>query len=417
MESEIAAASAAGITAFLFDFYLPASVIVADPDPKHSALQAGLEAFLLASNNYLMKFWVNVIIDNRFGLSYPSTDSWKYLDDFANYIANLMTHPQYHRINGLLPIGQFGVGGGAAGPTMTLAQWRQFLAPMGGQRAVYAIQTGGISAAVATYGLQGFFRYGIQNLSAGLGQQPWTVSQTLDENVSNSPPAGAFRVEQMTPANDSRALQTVVTSQTWIDQPTQIQLIQDIANGLKNRAHQYITFWNESAEEGLAFYPTLQEGNRYLDAMYDARHGTLRSTYTYKINAVNCDSTIVETSGVWSYVGPIPTGVDGAHDRDQLISSTAGSYKKLIHPRLTACSIFADTGPDCGILEVYKDDVLDQTIDCYATSTTISANVATVTFPGPLLNHTVKVLVTGTKRAESSSVQIKLDYFLPTYTP
>lgn len=418
MEAEIAAASAAGITAFCFDFYLPASVIEPDdPDPKHSALQAGLEAFLVASNNDLMKFWVNVIIDERFGLSYPASNNWKYLDALASYVANLMTNPRYHRINGLPALGMFGVGGGAAGPTISAAQWTQFLAPMGGKRAVYAVQTGNVSSAIATYDLQGFFAYGIQNLTPNQGQQPWTVMQGLDDNNTLSPPTGAFRVAQVTPANDGRALDTTTSSRTWIDQPTQVQLIQHLSNALRSRAHQLITLWNESAEEGLAFHPTTQEGTRYLDAMTDARTGRLRSSYTYKINAANSDAAIVESSGTWTYAGPLPTGVSGAHDADQVVSSETNAYKKLIHIRMTACDVYAETGPDCGVTEIYKDDVLDQTIDCYAASQTTSTRIATVTFSGPLVGHTVKALVKGTKNGSSSSVQIKLDYFKPTYTP
>jgi hypothetical protein len=83
----------------------------------------------------------------------------------------------------------------------------------------------------------------------------------------------------------------------------------------------------------------------------------------------------------------------------------------LQHDRLKSCNVYAETGPDCGTLEVYTDDEDEPTatVDCYAATQTTSALVAAVTFSGPLSAHTIKARV--------ASGTIKLDYFEPTYVP
>src|SRR5689334_15760337 len=80
---ENAIASAAGITAWMWDFYTPSAVVhAADPQGYSEALNLGLESFLVSPNAHLMNFCVNVLADDRFGLFYPSTTRGKYLVDF-----------------------------------------------------------------------------------------------------------------------------------------------------------------------------------------------------------------------------------------------------------------------------------------------------------------------------------------------
>lgn len=418
MEAENAAASDAKITAWAFDFYLPAAITHAsDPDEKHEFLNAPLEAFLVSSNKSSMKFWVTMIGDSRFGMTYPAGDPFKYFTAFSNYVANLMADPQYLKIDGKPVIGLFGIGGGAAGPTITVTDWQNFLAPMGGQAGVFAIEMTGTDSRAVTYGMQASFKYGVQNLPGGLGHQPFSLSMAQDM-ARWTPAAGLLKIAQITPANDGRALDTVVTTRTFVDQPSQPQWLEFLVNGLGLSGSKHaMTFWNESAEEGAAVHPTAQEGSRFLKGIKWARTGQYDSTCTYPVNAYNADTEIVASSGTWTYVGPLPTGVVGAHDRDQVISANVGDYKELIHARLIACDVYAETGPDCGIVEIYKDGVLDQTIDCYTAGQATSVKIATVTFTGPVTDHRVKALVKGTKNGASSSVQIKLDYFNPTFVP
>lgn len=419
IELENAMAAEAGIAAWAWDFYLPEAVVGAeDPEPKYHALMRGLEAFVESSNKSLMKFWVSVITDDHYGLSYPPTDQWKYLDDFADYINTLMQDPQYLRIQGKPVIGLFSLAPGGHGPNMDLTRWQQFLTPMGGQSRVFAGEMSGNVAQGQALGLQWLFTYGVQQLQGGQGHQPWTVTQTSDESSFGASVPGFFRVSRINAGLDRRASRDVdVPTDTWMDEPTQPQIYSHFAKGLGAPGTALaITFWNELAEEGAWCAPTAQEGTRYIDAIKWARRHVLPSSYSYPINLHNIDAAIVETSGAWSYVSPY-TGVPGAHDSDQVVSSETGAYKKLAHVRMTACDVYAETGPDCGIAEIYKDDVLDQTIDCYAASQTTSAKIATVTFGGAPADHTVKVLVKGTKNAASSSVQIKLDYAKPTYVP
>lgn len=407
----------AGITAWAFDFYLPAEITHAeDPDEKHEWLQCGLEAFLQTANNSLMKFWVTVITDNQYGLSYPSTNEWKYLDAFADYVAALMQHPQYLRVRGRPVIGLFGLSPTGHGPDMDLTRWQQFLTPLGGQAGVYAIEMDGNVSKGQELSMNALYPYGVQSLPASQGHKPWTLLADVERAAFGGAVPGFDPISRLTPCADSRGLATSVDARTFEDQPTMPQWYEHVRDGMRVAgARMGMTFWNELAEEGPACVPTLQEGTRYLDGIRWAARFRRDDTYTYPINAYNADPAIVENSGTWTYVGPLPTGVAGCHDRDQVISANTGDYKKLIHVRLLEVDVYAETGPDCGIAEIYKNDVLDQTIDCYATSQTTSAKIATVTFSGA--DGTVKVLVKGTKHASSSSVQIKLDYFDLTYVP
>jgi hypothetical protein len=176
-----------------------------------------------------------------------------------------------------------------------------------------------------------------------------------------------------------------------------------------------IAAYNEIAEAGAGVVPTVQEGTRYLDVIEWTKHpGNAPSSYSFNWSAnwLSCGS-----SGTWAEYFPDPSGVQGAHDGDQLISSEAGAARWITIERAISCDIYAETGPDCGILEVFKDGNLDQVIDCYAPARSVSVPVATVSFSGTPTLRTVRVRVTGSKRAESSSAQIKLDKFRPTIAP
>jgi len=415
LESENAAANDAGISAWAFDFYLPSSIVEpADPDQKHEYLQAGLEAYLATSNKSLMKFWVTGIVDYRFGLTYPTTDPFKYFDAFATYIANLMTDPQWLTIDGLKVLGIFG----GSGPQLDVTRYAQLTAPMGGPSAVYLIQMDGNTSKASELGAKALFKYGIGLLPLNQGHKPYSLSSNAD--IANwTPSSGRQQIVQFTPTNDSRALHTTVDSTTWVDLPTQNQFYSLVnAALLTGGSKAAITIWNELAEESICLSPTAEENGRLLQAVKWARKPQSKpTTFTYKVNFNNADTSIVQVNGAGTYVGPIPTGVNGCHERDQLILSTTGHYRQLTLERMTACNVWVEKGPDCGILEVYKDGVLDQTIDCYASVQSISVNVATVTFSGAPATHTVKVVVKGTKNILSSSVQIKGDFFEPTYVP
>lgn len=419
VEAENVQASDAGATAWAWDFYLPAEVThAADPDEWHEWLQAGLEAYLQTSNKSLMKFWVTVLTDDHYGLSYPATDQWKYLDDFAAYVANLMQDPQYLRWRGRPVIGLFSRSATGHGPNMDLAHWQQFLAPMGGQSAVWAIEMDGNISSAQDLTEQAIFTYGVQNLGSSLGHKAWSYIGNIDSGFYGSAVPTFFPISPANTYIDARPFDNAVTARTFTDAPTQPEMYQHFrdaqgAFGAAGHTQMILSFWNELAEEATALSPSTQEGTRFLDAAKWARKHILPATYTYEMNLYSLGMTNV---GTWTYVDPWSDLAIGAHDRDEIHSSTTGDSKALTHVNMTECGLYASTGPDRGILDVEVDDVDVADVDLYTASPAVHQLVWTA---GALANatHKCEFIVKGTKNASSSSVKVQLDSVQITYSP
>lgn len=419
LEAENAAASAVGIDAWAFDTYTPYAITgVTDPNPKFEALMNGHEAYLASSNKSLIKFWLTLIVDNRFGISYPPSAEYKYVDNGAwtNWLASMVADPQYLRINGAPCVGLYTGGPGAA---LSLARWQALLAPIGGQSGVFAISMNGNASDVTTYSLQAGFTYGINNLPNSSGHVAYSVLAAKDAAQWPAPLAGTQRTPQLTPSADRRALDgTPIPLDTFADMPTVPEWYSQWQLALAQTNNRTcITFWNELAEEGAACVPTAQEGTRFLDPISWAksRGDTKPGSYTYPINAyslVNTADVAMANNGTWTYVTPY-TYVANAHDRDELISTALGDYKQLTHVRMTACSVYWMKGPDRGIAEIFLDGVSQGTFDQYAAS--VSIGHADLTMASG--THAVKIVDTNTKNASSSSTRIGVDYFNVTYVP
>lgn len=418
MASENTTASNAGITAWAFDMYTPAAIIEpADPDPKHEALQAGLEGYLASANKSLMKFWVTVIIDDNFGASYPATNPYKYFTattpSFSSYVANLTTDPQYLKIDNRPVIGLYT---GGSGPALTLAQWQAFLAPMGGQSGVWVIQMSCSSTDAATFSTQAEFCYGVQNMVGTSGHQAWSVLDTRDRNMwASSLTGGLSRISQLTPDTDPRPLDTSVTTRSWTDQPTEPTWYQHVIDGMSvSNTRMGITIWDELSEEGPGVAPTIQEGSRYLDAIKWARGvSPVPSTYTYEWDLMSLAATTV---GTWTYVDPYGGLAVGAHDGDEVSDATTSDSKAVTHPSLIGCGLYARTGPDEGIVEAQVDGVHIANVDLFSASTVHHVNVWNSAALSDA-THTCKWIVTGTKNASSTGVTVVLDSAKITYNP
>lgn len=418
MVADNTAASAAGVTAWAFDMYTPASVVEPnDPDPKHEALMAGLDGYLASSNKSSMKFWMTVIVDDRYGLSYPATNHWKYLigtPSFSSYVCNLFNDAQYLRIDGKPVIGLFSSGG--SGPALTLTQWDSFLSCVTDHTGAFVVQMSCSSTDATTFHTNAQFCYGIQNTTGGQGHKLWSVLETADKNQWASSLSGGFvRITQLSNNVDPRALDSAPGSTTWMDQPTQPQWFQHIIDGLSiGNSRMAITFWDELSEEGHGISPTVGESTRYLDAVKWARVGPVPSTYSYE---VSLHSLLVTTIGTgWTYVDPWSGNAIGAHEGDEDTSATTNDSKELSHPSMTGCGLYARTGPDQGIVETFVDGVSQGTTDLYSASTIHHVNVWN---SGALSDqtHACKFRVTGTKNASSSAVTVTVDSMKITYNP
>lgn len=365
-----------------------------------------------------MKFWVTVIVDDRYGISYPSTDHWKYLTattpSFSSYVDNLTDDPQYLRIDGKPVIGLFSSGG--SGPAMSLAQWDAFLAPMGGRSGVFAIQMSCSDADATTFSANAKFCYGVQNVLPSTGQNAWTSLQTLDQAKWASSLTGGFvRIAQINAVQDPRALDTSLVAGTrFSDQPTEPQWFSHVIAGLSvNNARTAIIFWNELAEEGPGVIPTVGESTRYLDAIKWARIGPVPTTYTYELNL---HSLYVTGTGFTTYQSPFSGNAGGAHENDEIESATTGHIRTVSHPSMTGCGLYARTGPDEGIVKAVVDGIDTADVDLYSASLTHHVNVWNSSALSDA-THTCGWRVTGTKNASSSGVKAVLDSAKITYNP
>jgi hypothetical protein len=361
-----------------------------------------------------MKFWVTVLADDRWGIAYPVSNPWKYLDAFASYVANLTTDPQYLRINGKPVIGLFSSSGGNV--TMTLSQWQQFLAPMGGQSAVWVIQMSGNTSDFTTFGCQARFKYGIQNLVAGQSHQAWTYSRDKDLIYwTQALLSGESRISQITATNDGRALDSAVTTRTFVDNPTQPELFTHFRNGLGLVGTKHaITFWDEFIEEGAGVSPTVQDGSRMLDVIRRVRSGDLPTSETEEINLYSLG--ITSNGAGWSYISPFNALSASSHDHDYVTSKTTGDYKEVTRPASTRFVLRARKFTDAGIATIKLDGVDVADVDLYdvATPQHVAVWDSGVLTEG---SHTVRVTVKGTKNASSSDFWVYLDSLEVTYNP
>lgn len=203
---------------------------------------------------------------------------------------------------------------------------------------------------------------------------------------------------------------------TWVDQPTQPELQQFVADAFgTNTSPQsfWIYAWNETAEGGPGIVQTAQEGTRYTDALKWGRGLPHPNLYTYELSL---QSLVMSNSGTWTLVQPASFGIQGAHDSDEISSSNTGDFKSLTHARMTKCELMASTGTDRGIVEADVDGSFVANVDLYSASPAVHQAVWS---SGTLsdASHTCKFLVTGTKNASSSSVKVQIDSVRVTYHP
>jgi hypothetical protein len=398
IDAEIAAAKGK-LDGFLYDLYPPASIV---PGFDENNIVRVYEAHRASANKDDVKF--------AFILQYGwiGIGAGKF-QEMCDYIADAVSDSAYMRIDGkplIVLYNDAQPNGWEANPD----KWEQLKDTIG--EAVYGGAINSSSMRIEL-GLQFNVTYGPNGaLPAGTGRRSFAALRAIDESHDGTS-FGSDRCSSRTLVLDRRPFVSEAGT-TWVDQGTQPEVVAHLQSGMApSQKIMVIYSWDEVTEGGPGITPTFQEGDRYLRALDAARNANYPSTESFKwsFNWLSCGS-----SGTWAEHFPDPNGVPGCHDGDQVHSTDTGAYKTITLSAFESCEIYAETGPDCGILEVLKDDVLDQTIDCYAASQTVSALVATVTF-GALATHTLKVRVKGTKNASSSSVKIKLDYAVPVYIP
>lgn len=365
-----------------------------------SKLNRGLKAYVAAADITAPKFWTMILADDL-GLGFPN-NTYKYVVSFCSYVDSLMNDPRWMRTKaGGYYLGFFNAA------AIDSTHYSQCLAQFTHSPLYIVFDGGSSSGSPLTHNT--LFWYGVQDLPAGAGQHAYVDLEAQDKTRWTSTNAGT-----MNWLTDRRPFQV----DTWVDQPTQVEALRHITDAINSSAGTnfgVFTIWNELAEEGPGALQTAQEGTRYTDALKWARVPTSKPlSYTYELSLSSL--YVTRTGTGWANQQPGPTGILGAHDSDEISSSTTNDSISLTHQAVTQFGLRASTGPDRGIVEVDVDGSFVANVDLYSASAVVHQLVwqsSTLTNA----SHTVKFVVTGTKNAASSSVNTQIDSVQVTYHP
>lgn len=329
---------------------------------------------------------------------------------YSAFLARAKTYTQdsgYQKINGIPVIFFFDT------TTLTTANWTEFKSVFGNPGVgFYGVMLDGNTSEATRLGLQAVGQYGPRNLPVGSGRQPFSAQAAADQAKWTI--GGFQKVCTVTPMQDRR---TFLSSTVFVDLPTTDQWLSLLMTATDQTGCKTVIVyaWSEICEGGPGIVPTTQEGTRFLDVIDWVRNSNFPSTYTEKVGAET--SGVITTGGSgWSYRFPDPSGIQGAHQGDEVISSTAGDYKMITVPECHSVEIWATKGPDRGKADIDTDGSFNQTVDLYNAVEQVSVLVATLNF-GVVATHTVKFRVRGDKNGASSSVQCGIDYFKPVREP
>jgi hypothetical protein len=409
VDAEIASAKGR-LDFWLYDWYPPAEVLAGTGDETpHSDILKAFEAHYASTHKADVKF---AFLLPYFWMMHPGL-SGSHFHAACEWIASRVRDDAYQRIDGkpLIALYNDRDGGGWNGNPDRWTEFKDVIA-----EPVHAVSVNSVSM-LASLGLQGNMIYGPNGADhSGRGRKGYAEQMRIDVAHDSVVP-GAQQISSRTAVNDRRPLTREGQEDTtwWVDQPTQPEWFDSIRNAVPKKPKFIIIYsWNEIGEGGPGILPTIQEGTRYLDAIDWVRSGLFPATYTY---AIDFSWLYVTTDGKWAYSFPGPPNVIGAHDGDEVISSTPGDYKEFSHSGLQEVHIHATKGPDRGKIDILQDCEGLQMVDLYAPATTVSTDVATIVFSGAPRSHMVRVTVRGDKNPASTSTQVGLDFAEVTYSP
>lgn len=119
----------------------------------------------------------------------------------------------------------------------------------------------------------------------------------------------------------------------------------------------------------------------------------------------NDNNEVVTYSGTWTY----NTEQTGRLFIDDHTSATTSDYVELAFTG-GSISLIVTTGSDQGEAEIYIDTVLQETVDLYSASE-VTQHVIYNKTALTITEHTIKVVVKGTKNASSSGYTVNIDAF------
>jgi len=406
VDAEIAAAR--GVLDFWwYDFYPVKSILAGTGDEiVNSYINDALDAHLASANKVDIKFAV-ALQPNQ--LSYAGSEPlWTYYQAQLEYVRDvLFADTQYQKINGIPLVGFINTSV-ANFPDDKVAT---MVSTLGNFWGVHLYHSASECARITNCKAIG--SYGPISAPSGNGQHAFTEQETVNRALWVIPP-GLQAVAITILLQDKRPFAPV---SPWVDKPTQPQLIAHMREAINAPSVKLVDVhaWSEITESGPGITPTVQEGTRFLDAIKIARTGVVPGSTSYELGCETLQSTeagVVRSGAGWSYVQP---AIVGSHSGDEECSSTTDDYVELTHPRWTTAGLYANKGPDRGIVDVIVDSSPVASPDLYAASPTAHQLVWTSSLSDA--SHTVRFRVTGTKNASSSSVKVCPDTWQITYRP
>lgn len=333
---------------------------------------------------------------------------WPNATPFANWVLDKMNDPNYMRIDGKPLVGVYN--GATAGVfDWTPAHWNDFKAITG---PVFGLAAQS-QTLMLNLGLQGAFTYGPNgNQLSGTGEKTASALMAADAThwVSSF---GSTITISTTFFQDARPFNL---ASAYADKHSQPQLLAHIQAGLAvPSAKTWIAYaHSEETEGGPGAAITFQEGSRHYDAMAWARGAARPARYTYELSchsAATSGSNVIILSGTWAYQFPDPSGVQGAHDNDEMWTSTAGASVKLnLHDRLQSVTLIGSKAPGLGTATIKANGIIVGTAD-FNGSSAVRQPIFTWDFTNnPPVSGTFEAICDGTG-------QIRPDSFLITYKP
>jgi len=256
---------------------------------------------------------------------------------------------------------------------------------------------------------------------AGPGRYAWDVVRSSDVTLSQSPGGGEWKAVDVTAGNDARP-KGASDNIAFADQPTMPELQSHISRQFEDNQTGGIGLpdllayhaLSENTETGHGVIPTVQELRRYLDVMLWYKTGVYPQHYMYSLCAAQTNFT---RTGTWTESAVAAGPFDGT----EVTSVTTNDKVEFSHVRCRHLGVLATKGPDRGIANIYIADsggafTLVTTVDLYAASVSYQNQVFMSTRLGGG-TCSIRVEVSGTKNASSSSNKIGWDACRIVYNP
>lgn len=382
-----------------YDWYPPASIV---SGVQESNIMTPLDSHRASSLRSNVK---ECLILQGAWFAYPSL-SWSNATAFGNWILTLINEGNYQMIDGK-PLMIFYNDGVPL--NWTLAHYNALTAIIG---PVYGVAV--TSETLRTnLGLSGRIYYGPNGSQVvGTGNKPTSSLMTVDSGHWTSV-AGSDKIVTWTFFQDARP-KASLAGNAYVNKYAQPQLVSHINSGLAVPGAKFGIIYSHSeiTEGGPGMALTFQEMSRHYDALGWCRGLPKPASFEYEVSAhgaaVSGNNVVIVTGAGWSYQFADPNGIQGAHDNDEMWTSTLNDAIELHnHDALQGYDIIGSTGPGLGTATLQEDGVNVATVN-FAGPTAVRQKLKTRSFSNnPPVAHSVKLICDGTGQIRPDSIMIR----------